>query len=123
MTETLGQYLKREREFRQIGLDEVATATRVGLNALTHIEQNSFAQLPGEVFVRGYLKAYARHIGLDPADVILRYEDWLKVEAGPEEPALGELKIRKASTSKRNYLWALLLAAAIIGLAAYLASL
>ncbi len=121
--ETLGQYLKREREFRQISLSEVASATRIAPSSLKALEEDQWETLAGEVFVRGYLKAYARHIGLDVADVLLRYEHWLKDQAAETEPEVPAIALRKGSTSKLKYLWWLLLLGAILGTAAYLTTL
>lgn len=120
--ETLGQYLKREREFRQISLREVATATRIGLSALQALEEDRCETLPGEVFVRGYLKSYARHIGLDLSDVLLRYDHWRESESEKKEPELPQIHLKKSHQSKAKYLWLILLAGAILALAAYLSS-
>ncbi len=51
----------------------MANATRVRLRFLRDLEENRFHDLPGEVFVRGFLKAYANQLGLDSKDVMKRY--------------------------------------------------
>lgn len=71
--ETVGQFLRRQRELKQMSLEEVARATRVPASSVERIEADLFDELPGEVFVRGFLKAYARCVGLDPDDVLARY--------------------------------------------------
>jgi len=76
--ETVGQYLKRERELRNISLNEISTATRIRENLLAAIEEDRHDLLPAPVFVKGFLVAYGKHIGLDPDDVVLRYESDLK---------------------------------------------
>jgi cytoskeleton protein RodZ len=83
--ETVGQYLKRERELRNISLNEIATATRIRENLLAAIEEDRHDLLPAPVFVKGFLVAYGKHIGLDPGDVVLRYESDLKELLGHEE--------------------------------------
>lgn len=75
--ESIGSYLRRERELRKIPLEEVAEQTRVKLEYLQAIESEHFEKLPGMTFARGYLKAYASCIGLLPEDVLLRFEDFL----------------------------------------------
>jgi hypothetical protein len=70
---SLGAYLRRHRERRGIGLVEVSRATRIPASSLDALERDRFDELPGEVFVRGFLKAYAQVIRLDPADVLARY--------------------------------------------------
>jgi cytoskeletal protein RodZ len=72
--ETVGTFLRRLRESRALTLEAVALETRISVMYLRQIEQNRFEALPGEVFVRGFLRAYARAVGVDPARVILAYE-------------------------------------------------
>ena len=84
--ESIGSYLRRERELRKISLEEVAEQTRVKLEYLQAIESEHFEKLPGMTFARGYLKAYATAIGLLPEDVLLRFEDFLGKLSGPSSP-------------------------------------
>jgi len=70
--DSLGTYLRYERELRQISLEEIAQTTRIPLRTLQHIEDDAFDQLPGEVFTRGFLKSYAGSVGLDATDVLER---------------------------------------------------
>jgi cytoskeleton protein RodZ len=72
--EPIGDYLKREREFRNIALEEISRTTKIRPSILRAIEESRLDSLGSLVFVKGYLKAYARHVGLDPTDVVLRYE-------------------------------------------------
>jgi len=82
--ESIGQYLKREREVRQVSLEELAQTTRIPMKMLRHIEADRFDELPGEVFARGFLKSYARTIGADAAHVVAQYdEDRLPAEPAP----------------------------------------
>lgn len=71
--ESIGKYLKRRREARGMSVGELARATRIPAAALCRIESDQFDDLPGEVFVRGFLKAYASAVGLDVDDVLARY--------------------------------------------------
>lgn len=71
--DSLGTYLRRERELRQISLEEIAQSTRIPLRMLQNIEKDALDALPGEVFTRGFLKSYARSVGLDTDDVLARY--------------------------------------------------
>jgi cytoskeletal protein RodZ len=56
-----------------MSVGEVSRATRIPATALERIEADHFDDLPGEVFTRGFLKAYAAAIGLSPDDVLARY--------------------------------------------------
>jgi len=71
--ETLGSYLKHHRERCGMSVPELSRATRIPLASLEAIETDRFDELPGEVFVRGFLKAYAQAVALLPADVLARY--------------------------------------------------
>lgn len=88
-----GQTLKSIREELKIGLDAVAAATRVPLPSLENIEQENFEALPAEVFTRGFVVAYARHLALDVeavvADYMQRYNSWKSVHT--KKPRAGLL--------------------------------
>ena len=86
--ESLGKYLKRERELRQISIAEVAQTTRIPARILEQLEGNELVALPADVFVRGYLRAYARAVSLDEGDVLSRYQSKPEPEAPPPLPAL-----------------------------------
>jgi cytoskeletal protein RodZ len=61
---TLGQELSREREMRGIPLLEIARQTKINIHYLTALEQDRLDLLPGEFFIKGTIRAYARCIGL-----------------------------------------------------------
>jgi len=69
----IGARLRHERELRGFSLEEVARATRIPLASLERVEADRFDDLPGEVFVRGFLKSYARAIGLEPDEILALY--------------------------------------------------
>ncbi len=73
MNETLGSFLRQQRERRNMSGAELSRATRIPMGSLEAIESDRFDELPGEVFVRGFLKAYAQAVSLVPADVLARY--------------------------------------------------
>jgi cytoskeleton protein RodZ len=82
--ESLGEYLKRERELRQISLEEVAEGTKIAIYRLRAMEADCWDKLPAEIFVKGFIKSYAEFIGLVPEDVILRYQEYAAQES-PDE--------------------------------------
>lgn len=91
--ESFGAYLKREREMRGIGLREVAQTTKIGLPLLEALESERFEALGGEVFVRGFLRNYAKYLGLDAEDVVLRYDEYRIKTAPAEETGRGETPV------------------------------
>ncbi len=72
--ESFGQYLRRERELRNISLEEIAEVTKINRSLLQAIEDDRFELLPGKLFIRGFIRSYCRHIGLDEEDVLLRFQ-------------------------------------------------
>ncbi len=85
--ETVGEYLKRERELRQITLEEISQGTKISVTRLKLIEENRFDDLPAEVFVRGFIRNYAEYVGIDPKEAILRLEEDLEGEEKQISPA------------------------------------
>jgi len=76
--ESLGKYLKAQRELRNVSLEEIANSTKIREAFLRAIEEDSYELLPPAFYVKGFLTLYARHLGLDPHDVGLRYQNYLK---------------------------------------------
>ena len=71
--ENFGEELRKEREARNISLEEISKATKIHIKFLKAIEENNFDILPGEFFIRNFLKAYANYIGLDEKEILNRY--------------------------------------------------
>ena len=73
--ESIGQFLRSEREIRQLSREELAQTTRIPLRSLQLLEDDRLDSLPGDVFVRGFVKSYAKAVGLGVDDTIRRYEE------------------------------------------------
>jgi len=71
--ESIGRYLKTKREAQGMSLEELSRATRIPVASIERLEGDHFDDLPGEVFVRGFLRAYARAVGAPVDDVLARY--------------------------------------------------
>lgn len=76
---SFGQMLRAARLEAELDLDEVAKETKISMHTLALVEQENHDRLPAEVFVRGFLKAYARCVGVDPAQVLESYTASLEV--------------------------------------------
>ncbi|MGE3537484.1 MAG: helix-turn-helix domain-containing protein [Candidatus Tectimicrobiota bacterium] len=72
-SDSLGAYLRQERERRQISLQAIAAATKIQLKFLEALENDAYDQLPAVPFVVGFLRAYAQHIALDPDTILTAY--------------------------------------------------
>lgn len=68
-----GVRLRRTRLFRGYELDDISSVTKVSCTHLQNIEDENFAELPADVYVRGFVTAYAKTIGLDPTIVVPSY--------------------------------------------------
>ncbi len=71
---SFGELLKREREMREISLNELTVATRVPLKFLEAFENEDWAKLPGGVFNRGFVRAIARYLGLSEEHFLAEYD-------------------------------------------------
>jgi cytoskeleton protein RodZ len=69
----LGLRLKREREARNISLEEIASSTKIVRRYLEALEADHFELLPGGFFIKGIIRTYARTLGLDEDEVLSRY--------------------------------------------------
>ena len=81
---SLGEYLKKERELRGVTIEEIANITRISTRFINALENDDFKNLPSEVFVKGFLRAYTKCVGIDPNEVISIYENIRKIDNKPE---------------------------------------
>lgn len=70
---SFGAWLRRQREAREISLREVAEKTKISLRYLEAMEEDRFEVLPAPVFAKGFLREYARYVGLSPDEVVNHY--------------------------------------------------
>jgi cytoskeletal protein RodZ len=83
---SFGENLKRERELRHISLREISEATKINLRYLDALEKNEFRHLPGGVFNKGFIRAFAQYIGIDPEAMVESYlEELQRQEARTQE--------------------------------------
>ena len=68
-----GDKFRKERERQNIKLDDVANSTKIAARMLRAIEEERFDQLPGGVFNRGFIRAYAKHLGLNEEEAVTGY--------------------------------------------------
>jgi len=78
MAETIGEQLRLAREERGVPLREVSDQTRISIHYLEAIEANEFNRLPGGIFNRSFVKAYARYIGYDEKAAVDGYTRYMR---------------------------------------------
>ena len=95
-----GERLRAAREARGISLDEVSRATKINASLLTALEAGDVEHLPAIIFTRGFLKAYAREVGLDPDETA----DFYLAQVAPDSLLVegAEARLKVASPAARS---------------------
>jgi cytoskeleton protein RodZ len=70
---SFGERMKRERELRAIALDDIANSTKIGTRLLHALEEEQFDKLPGGIFNKGFVRAYAKYLGIDEEQAVADY--------------------------------------------------
>ena len=90
----VGSELSHARERLVLSLTELASRTKISEATLLAIERNDLKALPGGIYTRGFLRAYAREVGCDPEEIVARYRTQFAEEGessrlhGPSTPSL-----------------------------------
>jgi cytoskeleton protein RodZ len=92
MSLTLGEKLRQARDERGISISEVAEQTRISAMYLELIENDDYRTLPGGIFNKGFVKSYAKYVGLDEQEAL---QDYARIIAGDEEQAEHSQKVYK----------------------------
>lgn len=112
---SFGERLRRERELRGIKLPEIAEATKISVRFLEALETDRFDLLPGGIFRRSFVKAYADHVGLDADRTVSEFLE-AHADGGSQAPsgtpAAGP---RAKSTLYRRLFFGLIVAVAAAG--------
>lgn len=117
--ESLGSYLKRSREGKNVSIEQVAYATRISLKMLRALEEDAHAALPAPTFVRGYLQAYAKYIRIDTQDLLLRYQHHLATSPDHKRNTIRShyLYVRERYQEKRRLVLVIVLFATMLSVA------
>jgi cytoskeletal protein RodZ len=78
---TLGEFLRSERERRGVTLEQVASATKVGIRTLHALESDHYSELPAKPYIRGFVTSYCSFIGVDPSEVRTKYDDYITLRS------------------------------------------
>ncbi len=84
-----GERLKRERELREVSMDELTKATRISTRFVEALENEDWEKLPGGVFGHGFVRTIARYLGLNEEALLGEY-DMARAEHSPTPPRLEE---------------------------------
>lgn len=127
---SFGSWLRRQRELRQVSLRDVADRTKISYRYLEAMEEDRFDILPAPVFAKGFLREYARYVGLSPDEVVNHYLAVQQAQEGEDrndETMIGKVvKAAKAEKNARTRNWSygllMVLAAVLILLLVWLFS-
>ena len=75
---SVGEYLKRERESRGVTIDEICDTTRIARRFIIAMEQDNFDLMPGDTLIVGFLRNYAKAIGINADEVVGKYYAYVK---------------------------------------------
>jgi len=101
-TASFGAWLRRQREMREISLRDIADRTKISMRYLEAMEVDRFDLLPAPIFAKGFLREYARYVGLSPDEVINHY---LAVQQPQVDDKHDETLIGKAVRARGGKSW------------------
>lgn len=115
----IGDKLRSAREAKGLSIADIERATKIQSRYLTAIEQNDFDKLPGDFYVRAFIRQYAQIVGLDGKELLSDYHQDVP-EAEPDKYVENSIdnkseEVRETTDNKKN-LWNNYLPRIIIGL-------
>jgi cytoskeleton protein RodZ len=119
MSLTLGEKLRQAREARGISISEVAEQTRISALYLECIENNDYRQLPGGIFNKGFVKSFAKFVGVDEQEALQDYARLMSEQgAAPteDEPKTYRPEVLTDDYARASRLPTLIMAAIILAL-------
>ena len=72
--------LKKIRISTGLEIDDISRATCITTRYIRAIEEGDFSEIPGDIYTRGYIKEYAKYLGIPFSEAIKEYEAYLKKE-------------------------------------------
>ena len=117
MATTIGEQLRLSREERGIALREISNQTRISMRYLEAIEGNDYKRLPGGIFNRSFVKAYARSVGFDETQALEGYAQYLRDQgqtSDDEVPAPHYAKVYSDTPATRSPVLTVFLAIVIL---------
>lgn len=114
----VGEILKKERERRNISLEYIASQTHIRRDYLFAVENNNFEKIPAEIYVRGYLRMYARILNIDE-DMIMKM--YCEERKDIQEPCEEEEEIKPEKGKGAHIIKIVSIGLAVLGVILYLA--
>ena len=80
--------LKEARIEKKLTLENIALELRISVGFLRHLENENYAELPGPAYVRGYIRAYCKMLGIDPEPSLDKYNSFLIPKESKEKKSI-----------------------------------
>jgi len=121
MSLTLGEKLRQAREERGISISEVAEQTRISPHYLDSIENDDYRTLPGGIFNKGFVKSYAKYVGVDEQEALQDYSRIISQQEGTadDEPKTYKPEVLTDDRTSGLTISTFIFAAIILGLMAW----
>lgn len=118
MSLTLGEKLRQAREERGISISEVAEQTRISPHYLDLIENDDYRTLPGGIFNKGFVKSYAKYVGIDEQEALQDYATLVSTQEGipSDDPKTYKPEVLTDDRASSSMLPTIIFAAIILGL-------
>lgn len=115
---TLGEKLRQAREERGISISEVAEQTRISPHYLDLIENDDYRTLPGGIFNKGFVKSYAKFVGIDEQEALQDYSRLIATQDGvsDEEPKTYRPEVLTDDRASGSMIPTIIFAVIILGL-------
>lgn len=126
--QTVGEILKAEREKKNLSVKDIENGTSIRALYINAIEEGNYKIVPGEVYLKGFIRNYANYLGLDGAEIVELYRQSQHpvVEQVPLEQRIKQERTKQHETGKDlswgKYIAAGVLIVAIVGAAAFFTS-
>src|SRR5437762_7293739 len=91
--ENYGSLLREARESRSVSLTDIARKTKVPATALALLEAGKLDGLPADVFVRGFIRSYAKHVGISDVEPLGMYQKALDEKRRTEETLISQPRV------------------------------
>ena len=114
--EPLGEYLKHAREKKRLSLEQIASQTRIQEHHLQALESEDFANLPAKVFAKGFVRSYAKALGLDEEEALQCFLETSGTFYDRNEPEQSQphVQVKLESAPRQNINWNLVVAALVV---------
>jgi cytoskeletal protein RodZ len=118
MSLTLGEKLRQAREERGISISEVAEQTRISPHYIDSIENDDYRTLPGGIFNKGFVKSYAKYVGIDEQEALQDYSRLIIQQEGApsDEPKTYRPEVLTDDRTRSSMIPTIIFAVIILGL-------